>query len=54
MDSDDDAPEAVPIEQGLEASKAIHAEQPEVSVSGKHHPVPVLLITGFLGAGKTT
>jgi hypothetical protein len=54
MDSDDDVPDAVPVSQGLEISKAAPIEQPVHSASGSHHPVPVLLITGFLGAGKTT
>ena len=52
MDSDDEVPEAVPIGQEVEQGPEIH--QPEATAPKQHRTVPVLLITGFLGAGKTT
>jgi len=52
MNSDDEIPEAVPI--GREPVMGSNLQQPEILAPGEHRTVPVLLITGFLGAGKTT
>jgi len=63
-DDDDEPPMAVPLDEGPTGSQpASLPRQPEVSTEdtlaapaeeADHRPVPVTIITGYLGAGKTT
>lgn len=67
VSDDDEVPLAVPIENELRAAASpnlypstsinpagTEGEAEEGSGEGRVAPVPVLLVTGFLGAGKTT
>ena len=59
MSSDDEAPDLVPLQPNGQANTAPSGSSPPISAAGAtgkrfEKSVPVTLITGYLGSGKTT
>lgn len=50
-DVDDEVPEAVPLQQAPASDLQTQKSEPDKKYEG---PVPITLVTGYLGAGKTT